>query len=39
LVQVTVIEPGNFIAGTSIFNSEMVKSYAKRMWEGMVNNF
>lgn len=34
-VEVCVIEPGNFIAGTSLYNADVVKAQAKRMWDGM----
>jgi hypothetical protein len=36
---VAVIEPGNFIAGTSLYNADVVKAQSKRMWEGMVRIF
>lgn len=35
-MQVAVIEPGNFIAGTSLYNADMVKAQSKRMWDAMV---
>jgi hypothetical protein len=35
-IQVSVIEPGNFIAGTSLYNADMVKAQSKRMWDAMV---
>jgi len=35
-MQVAVIEPGNFIAGTSLYNADVVKAQSKRMWDGMV---
>ena len=31
-----MIEPGNFIAGTSLYNADVVKAQSKRMWDGMV---
>ena len=33
-----VIEPGNFIAGTSLYNADMVKAQSQRMWDGMDEN-
>jgi hypothetical protein len=35
-MQVAVIEPGNFIAGTSLYNADVVKAQSKKMWDGMV---
>jgi len=37
-VDVCVIEPGNFIAGTSLYNADMVKAQSQRMWDGMDEN-
>lgn len=34
-VEVSILEPGNFIAGTNIFNEKFVLSQAEMMWEGM----
>jgi len=34
-VSVSILEPGNFIAGTNIFNEQFVKSQAEMMWNGM----
>jgi len=34
-VSVSILEPGNFIAGTNIFNEEFVKAQAELMWSGM----
>ena len=34
-VSVSILEPGNFIAGTNIFNEKFVKSQADLMWNGM----
>lgn len=34
-VSVSILEPGNFIAGTNIFNEKFVKAQAQLMWEGM----
>ena len=34
-VSVSILEPGNFIAGTNIFNEKFVKAQAELMWEGM----
>jgi len=34
-VQVSVLEPGNFIAGTNIFNEKFVNSQAELMWGAM----
>ena len=34
-VSVSVLEPGNFIAGTNIFNEKFVKSQAELMWSKM----
>lgn len=34
-LNVAVIEPGNFIAGTSLYNADMVKAQSKRMWDAM----
>jgi len=34
-VSVSVLEPGNFIAGTNIFNESFVKSQAELMWDNM----
>ena len=34
-VKVSVLEPGNFIAGTNIFNEKFVKSQADQMWFNM----
>jgi len=34
-VKVSVLEPGNFIAGTNIFNEKFVKSQADLMWNNM----
>ena len=34
-----MIEPGNFIAGTSLYNADVVKAQSKRMWDGMVKIF
>jgi len=34
-VKVSMLEPGNFIAGTNIFNQQFVLSQADQMWEGM----
>ena len=33
--QVSVLEPGNFIAGTNIFNEKFVNSQAELMWGAM----
>ena len=37
-LKVCVIEPGNFIAGTSLYNADMVKAQSQRMWDGMDEN-
>nr|XP_053633057.1 D-beta-hydroxybutyrate dehydrogenase, mitochondrial-like [Cherax quadricarinatus] len=34
-VKVSIIEPGNFIAGTSIFSETSINDAAKTMWETM----
>ena len=34
-VSVSILEPGNFIAGTNIFNEKFVKAQADLMWQGM----
>ncbi|XP_023329800.1 D-beta-hydroxybutyrate dehydrogenase, mitochondrial [Eurytemora carolleeae] len=34
-VSVSLLEPGNFIAGTNIFNEKFVKSQAEEMWANM----
>jgi len=34
-VSVSILEPGNFIAGTNIFNENFVKSQANMMWDAM----
>merc|ERR1711978_622483 len=34
-VSVSVLEPGNFIAGTNIFNEKFVRSQAELMWGNM----
>jgi len=34
-VKVSLLEPGNFIAGTNIFNEKFVKAQADMMWENM----
>ena len=34
-VNVSILEPGNFIAGTNIFNETFVKSQAELMWSKM----
>lgn len=34
-MDVSILEPGNFIAGTNIFNEKFVKSQADLMWNGM----
>jgi len=34
-VDVSILEPGNFIAGTNIFNEKFVKSQAEMMWDNM----
>ena len=34
-VSVSLLEPGNFIAGTNIFNEKFVKSQAEEMWGNM----
>lgn len=34
-VSVSVLEPGNFIAGTNIFNEKFVRSQAELMWANM----
>merc|ERR1711928_36390 len=34
-VNVSVLEPGNFIAGTNIFNEAFVNSQAELMWGSM----
>ena len=34
-MSVSILEPGNFIAGTNIFNEKFVKAQAQLMWEGM----
>ena len=34
-VSVSILEPGNFIAGTNIFNEKFVKAQAELMWQGM----
>ncbi|XP_046463592.1 D-beta-hydroxybutyrate dehydrogenase, mitochondrial-like [Daphnia pulex] len=36
-VDVAVIEPGNFIAGTSLYNADVVKAQSKKMWDGMTD--
>lgn len=33
--QVSIIEPGNYIAGTNIFTPESVSELAKKMWQDM----
>ncbi|XP_002736105.1 D-beta-hydroxybutyrate dehydrogenase, mitochondrial-like [Saccoglossus kowalevskii] len=34
-VKVSIVEPGNFIAATGIFNDDIIDGYAKELWEGM----
>ncbi|XP_068241451.1 D-beta-hydroxybutyrate dehydrogenase, mitochondrial-like [Palaemon carinicauda] len=34
-VHVSIVEPGNYIAGTSIFTEETIKSDAAKMWSNM----
>ena len=34
-VEVSMIEPGNYIAGTNIFNENFVKGQAEKMWGEM----
>ena len=34
-VSVSILEPGNFIAGTNIFNEKFVKAQADLMWNAM----
>jgi len=34
-VEVSILEPGNFIAGTNIFNEQFVINQAEQMWTGM----
>merc|ERR1712198_370600 len=34
-VKVSLLEPGNFIAGTNIFNEKFVISQAEQMWQEM----
>nr|XP_060617932.1 D-beta-hydroxybutyrate dehydrogenase, mitochondrial-like [Anolis sagrei ordinatus] len=34
-VKVCIVEPGNFIAGTSLYSSEGIKATAEKMWEEM----
>lgn len=34
-VSVSILEPGNFIAGTNIFNENFVKAQAELMWNNM----
>lgn len=34
-VHVSILEPGNFIAGTNIFNERFVAAQADQMWAGM----
>merc|ERR1711973_193442 len=34
-VDVSILEPGNYIAGTNIFNEKFVQSQADMMWAGM----
>ncbi|XP_006884347.1 PREDICTED: D-beta-hydroxybutyrate dehydrogenase, mitochondrial-like [Elephantulus edwardii] len=34
-VKVSVVEPGNFIAGTSLYSPERIQAIAKKMWEDL----
>ncbi|XP_059482224.1 D-beta-hydroxybutyrate dehydrogenase, mitochondrial-like [Neocloeon triangulifer] len=34
-VSVSIVEPGNFIAATSLYSMDAVKDHASRMWNGM----
>ncbi|MPC89993.1 D-beta-hydroxybutyrate dehydrogenase, mitochondrial [Portunus trituberculatus] len=34
-VHVSIIEPGNFIAGTSIFTEASIREMAAKMWDSM----
>ncbi len=35
IVQVSILEPGNFVAATNIFNEQFVKEQADKMWDEM----
>lgn len=32
-MQVCLLEPGNFIAGTNIFNAEFIEAQVDKMWK------
>ncbi|XP_007946208.1 D-beta-hydroxybutyrate dehydrogenase, mitochondrial [Orycteropus afer afer] len=34
-VKVSVVEPGNFIAGTSLYSPERIQAIAKKMWDDL----
>ncbi|KAG7175415.1 D-beta-hydroxybutyrate dehydrogenase-like 1 [Homarus americanus] len=34
-VKVSIIEPGNYIAGTNIFTESLIQEHGRKMWEAM----